>query len=155
MSLANKLIFNCTHGKEDPERASLPFVAGNVAATSGQVSFSYPTGLGTGSAQPHLSPLPDEVGIDLREGIKSLCYDAICTSFRPKPDCLNRAEYDGFLSCGSCDVTRHEGQGGTLRVVLSVSAVENEFVCQTHPLTPFWICAICAFLVIGTGVTLE
>ena len=36
MSLANKLIFNCTHGKEDPERASLPFVAGNVAATAGQ-----------------------------------------------------------------------------------------------------------------------
>ena len=30
------MIFNCTHGKEDPERASLPFVAANVAATAGQ-----------------------------------------------------------------------------------------------------------------------
>jgi predicted peroxiredoxin len=34
--MANKLIFNCTHGKEDSERATLPFVAANVAATAGQ-----------------------------------------------------------------------------------------------------------------------
>jgi uncharacterized protein len=32
----NKLIFNCMYGKEDPERASLPFVAANIAATAGQ-----------------------------------------------------------------------------------------------------------------------
>ncbi len=31
-----KIIFNCTHGKEDAERATLPFVAANVAATAGQ-----------------------------------------------------------------------------------------------------------------------
>lgn len=30
------LIFNCTHGSDDPERATLPFVAANVAATAGQ-----------------------------------------------------------------------------------------------------------------------
>lgn len=30
------LIFNCTHGREDPERATLPFVAANIAAASGQ-----------------------------------------------------------------------------------------------------------------------
>jgi predicted peroxiredoxin len=41
--LANKLIFNCTHGKEDPERASLPFVAGNVAATAGQEAIVFCT----------------------------------------------------------------------------------------------------------------
>ena len=29
-------MFNCTHGKEDAERATLPFVAANVAATAGQ-----------------------------------------------------------------------------------------------------------------------
>jgi predicted peroxiredoxin len=29
-------MFNCTHGKEDPERATLPFVAANIAATAGQ-----------------------------------------------------------------------------------------------------------------------
>jgi len=31
-----KLLFNCTHGAEDPERATLPFVAANVAVVSGQ-----------------------------------------------------------------------------------------------------------------------
>jgi uncharacterized protein len=34
--MSDTLIFNCTHGKEDPERATLPFVAANVAATAGQ-----------------------------------------------------------------------------------------------------------------------
>ncbi len=27
-----KMLFHCTHGKEDPERATLPFILGNVAA---------------------------------------------------------------------------------------------------------------------------
>lgn len=30
------LIFTCTRGSDDPERATLPFVAANVAATAGQ-----------------------------------------------------------------------------------------------------------------------
>ncbi len=34
--MSQKLIFNCTHGKEDPERATLPFVAANIAAAAGQ-----------------------------------------------------------------------------------------------------------------------
>jgi predicted peroxiredoxin len=34
--MSETLIFNCTHGKEDPERATLPFVAANIAATAGQ-----------------------------------------------------------------------------------------------------------------------
>ena len=37
--MSDKLIFNCTHGKEDPERATLPFVAANIAATAGQESI--------------------------------------------------------------------------------------------------------------------
>ena len=31
-----KLLINCTHGKEDPERATLSFVVGNVAASADQ-----------------------------------------------------------------------------------------------------------------------
>ncbi len=31
-----KIMTNCTHGKEDPERATLPFIVGNVAATADQ-----------------------------------------------------------------------------------------------------------------------
>src|SRR2546430_17166332 len=34
--MSDKLMFTCTHGKEDPERATLPFVAANIAATAGQ-----------------------------------------------------------------------------------------------------------------------
>ncbi len=34
--MSEKLIFNCTHGRDDPERAILPFVAANIAATAGQ-----------------------------------------------------------------------------------------------------------------------
>ena len=36
--MADTLIFNCTHGKDDPERATLPFVAANIAAASGQTA---------------------------------------------------------------------------------------------------------------------
>lgn len=34
--MSDRLIFNCTFGKADPERATLPFVAANIAATAGQ-----------------------------------------------------------------------------------------------------------------------
>lgn len=34
--MSDKLIFNCTSGKESPERATLPFVAANIAAATGQ-----------------------------------------------------------------------------------------------------------------------
>lgn len=34
--MSEKILFNCAHGKEDPERATLPFIAANVAAASGQ-----------------------------------------------------------------------------------------------------------------------
>jgi predicted peroxiredoxin len=37
--MAGKLIFNCTHDKEDPERATLPFVAANIAAIAGEESI--------------------------------------------------------------------------------------------------------------------
>lgn len=34
-----KLIFNCSHGKENPEKATLPFIAANVAAVAGQEAY--------------------------------------------------------------------------------------------------------------------
>jgi predicted peroxiredoxin len=34
--MAAKIMVNCTHGNEDPERATLAFVVGNVAATADQ-----------------------------------------------------------------------------------------------------------------------
>ena len=66
--MSDKLIFNCTHGKQDPERATLPFVAANIAATAGQDAVVLCTieavWLGTeggtdGIAQPGLPVLND------------------------------------------------------------------------------------------------
>lgn len=34
--MSEKMLFNCTYGNEHAERATLPFVAANVAATAGQ-----------------------------------------------------------------------------------------------------------------------
>jgi uncharacterized protein len=31
-----RLLFHCTHGRDDPERATVPFLAANVAVASGQ-----------------------------------------------------------------------------------------------------------------------
>ena len=66
--MSDKLIFNCTYGKEDPERATLPFVAANIAAAAGQDAVVLCTieavWLGTpggaeGIAQPGLPALAD------------------------------------------------------------------------------------------------
>jgi len=66
--MSEKLIFNCTYGKEEPERATLPFVAANIAATAGQDAVVLCTieavWLGTtggtdGIAQPGLPVLDD------------------------------------------------------------------------------------------------
>ncbi len=34
--MSDRIMFNCTHGKEDPERAILPFMAANIAAMAGE-----------------------------------------------------------------------------------------------------------------------
>lgn len=34
--MARKILVNATHGREDPERATLPFIVGNIAATADQ-----------------------------------------------------------------------------------------------------------------------
>lgn len=33
--MSDKLLFVCTHAKDDPERATLPFIAANTAAVAG------------------------------------------------------------------------------------------------------------------------
>ena len=34
--MSQSLLFHCTHGKEEAERAILPFIVGNVAVTADQ-----------------------------------------------------------------------------------------------------------------------
>ncbi len=38
-----KLLINCTHGEDDPERATLPFIVGNVAASADQETIVFLT----------------------------------------------------------------------------------------------------------------
>lgn len=39
MTTMPKMIFGCSHGQDDVERATLPFIAANVAATAGQEAY--------------------------------------------------------------------------------------------------------------------
>ena len=41
--MATKILVNATHGAEDPERATLPFIVGNVAATADQEAIVFLT----------------------------------------------------------------------------------------------------------------
>jgi uncharacterized protein len=43
MEMATRLLINCNHGSEDPERATLPFVIANVAATADQETVVFLT----------------------------------------------------------------------------------------------------------------
>jgi len=38
-----KLLINCTHAEDDPERATLPFIVGNVAASADQETVVFLT----------------------------------------------------------------------------------------------------------------
>jgi uncharacterized protein len=67
-----RMIFGCSHGHDDVERATLPFIAANVAATAGQEAYVFLTVEGAWLAtkgyvdnvhfegMPALRPLMDE-----------------------------------------------------------------------------------------------
>jgi uncharacterized protein len=88
--MTNKLIFNCTYGSDDRERATLPFVAANVAATAGQDAVVLCTidavWLGTsdgatGIAQPGL-PVLDELFNDFVDNGGQVWLCGACTGPR-------------------------------------------------------------------------
>jgi predicted peroxiredoxin len=41
--MTSKLLINCTHGEDDPERATLPFIVGNAAVTADQEAVVFLT----------------------------------------------------------------------------------------------------------------
>jgi predicted peroxiredoxin len=84
------LIFNCTYGSDNPERATLPFVAANIAATAGQDAVVLCTidavWLGTsdganGIAQPGL-PVLDDLFNDFIENGGRVWLCGACTGPR-------------------------------------------------------------------------
>ena len=113
--MANKLIFNCTHGKEDPERASLPFVAGNVAATAGQEAIVFCTieavWLGTkggrdGIAAKGLDPLSKIYSDFVGKGGKVWLCGA-CT----KPRGITDGQLEGATIVGAAKVIEEIASG--------------------------------------------
>ena len=81
-----KLLINCTHGSEDPERATLAFVVGNVAASADQ-----------------------EVVVLLTiEGVRNATHgyaDGICKDgFQPLKDVMQSFLGNGgkIWACGAC-----------------------------------------------------
>lgn len=72
-----KILVNCTHGKEDPERAILPFIVGNVAATADQEAVVLLTiegvwiatrGYGEGVQQEGFAPLMETLQSFVKNG---------------------------------------------------------------------------------------
>jgi predicted peroxiredoxin len=68
--MAAKIVASATHGKEDPERSTLPFIVGNVAASAEQDAVVLLTcdgvwlatkGYAAGVHHPGLDPLEDVI----------------------------------------------------------------------------------------------
>ncbi len=68
--MATKILTNATHGKEDPELSTLPFIVGNVAAAADQEAVVLLTaegvwlatkGYADGVHHPGMDPLPDVI----------------------------------------------------------------------------------------------
>ncbi len=85
-----RILFNCTHGGEDPERATLPFVGANVAAAAGQQAVVVCTveavRLGTrggadGIVSEGLPPLTDLI-VELLENGGAVWLCGACTKPR-------------------------------------------------------------------------
>ena len=106
--MSEKLIFNCTHGKEDPERATLPFVAANIAATAGQDSVVLCTIEGVW--------LGTEGGTD---GITSPGLPALSDLF------AEFVENGGQVwLCGACTKPRNIGEDGLAKGAAIVGAAK-------------------------------
>ena len=88
--MASKILVHCTSGKEDPERAILPFIVGNVAATADQEAVVFLTidgvwlatrGYADNVQQEGLQPLKDVLKSFLENGGKVWACGA-CTTPR-------------------------------------------------------------------------
>ena len=91
--MSQRMVFQCTYGKENPERATLPFVAANVAATAGIEATVVCTidavWLGTkggadGVASNGLTPLADLMG-EFRANDGKVCCAALAPSRAESP----------------------------------------------------------------------
>lgn len=119
--MSNKLIFNCTHGKENAERATLPFIAANVAATAGQEAIVLCT--------------VDAVWLGTKGGTEGVAAKGIPTLAQV---------YDEFVAkggqvwlCGVCTKPRNIGeeQLGKGATIVGAAKVVEEIVKGAKPIS--------------------
>jgi predicted peroxiredoxin len=106
-----RLLINCTHGREDPERATLPFIVGNVAASADQ----------------------EAVVLLTIEGVRNATKgyaDAICKEgFQPLKEVMQSFVTNGgqIWACGACAKPRGISESDMVngaKIVSAASVVE-------------------------------
>ena len=106
-----RLLINCTHGKEDPERATLAFVVGNVAASADQEAVVLLTIEG------------------VRNATKGYADDIRKEGFQPLKDVMESFVANGgqIWACGACAKPRGISESDMIkgaRIVSAASVVE-------------------------------
>ena len=106
-----KLLVNCSHGREDPERATLSFVVGNVAASADQEVVVLLTIEGVWNAT--------------RGYVDDICKEG----FQPLRDVMQSFVSNGgqIWACGACAKPRGITEADLIdgaRIVTAASAVE-------------------------------
>ncbi len=107
----SKLVINCTHGREDAERATLPFVVGNVAASADQEVVVFLTIEGVWNAtRGYVDNIAKEGFQPLREVMQSFVNNG-----------------GQIWACGACTKPRGITEADLVdgaRIVTAASAVE-------------------------------
>jgi predicted peroxiredoxin len=106
-----RLLINCTHGREDPERATLAFVVGNVAASADQEAVVLLTIEG------------------VRNATKGYADDIRKEGFQPLKEVMESFVANGgqIWACGACAKPRGISESDMIkgaRIVSAASVVE-------------------------------
>lgn len=106
-----RILINCTHGREDPERATLPFIVGNVAASADQEAVVLLTVEGVRNATKGYADL--------------VCKEG----FQPLKEVMQSFVGNGgqIWACGACAKPRGIGESDLVdgaRIVSAANVVE-------------------------------
>jgi len=104
--MSGRMLFNCTHGREEPERALLPFVAANVAATAGQQALVVCT--------------VDAVWLGTRDGAEGVCSKDLPDLAELLPTFISNG--GEVWLCGACTKPRGIAEGDCAAGVKIVGA---------------------------------
>ncbi|MDQ3044342.1 MAG: DsrE family protein [Chloroflexota bacterium] len=109
--MPNQVVVSCAHGKEDPERATLPFIVGNVSATADQETIVFLTTEG------------------VRLATKGYAQRIQKEGFQPLGELIEAFIANGgqVWACGACTKPRGIGDGDLIsgaKIVTAANLVE-------------------------------